>query len=120
MSLVRVKNNAANIKGLGMPDGTINLMPGVNEIALAEWDKVKSHPVVAFWLKEGEIEVVSDPKKPLPPFGEIPMAEALALVNETFRVDLLNEWRANEKRGGVLAAIEEQLKIIEDPSYVKE
>lgn len=121
MSVVRVTNTEPNLKTLGFTNekdySSISLKPGVNEVDSALWERIVAKDnIVQFWVKSGVLVVSGDAKKPALPFSELPVADAITLVTDTFDVALLNDWRASERRGGVLAAIEKQIQLIENPN----
>jgi hypothetical protein len=123
MPTIRITNTQPNIKGIGyVPDPTktdsltLRLFPGVNEVDGALWERIAAKDVViTSWLKDRHITVDGDPKKGAVPFADLPADDAAMIVDNTFRLDVLQGWRVNEKRGGILAAIEKQVRRIENP-----
>jgi hypothetical protein len=123
MPTIRINNTQPNIKGIGyVPDPskvdalTLKLFPGINEVDGALWERISAKDVViASWLKDRYLVVDGDPKKGAVPFADLPADDAAMLVDITFRLDLLQNWRVQEKRGGVLAVIEKQIHRIENP-----
>lgn len=107
-----IRNTEPNVKhvyGLDRP-----LLPGVNEVNAEEWTAAKKSAVVVGWIKEGVLEE-GDAKVSLTTLEKFSAAQAIELVEETVNGELLLEWQAAEKRGGVLAALQKQLDKL-DPT----
>lgn len=88
------------------------LMPGANKVSEETAKKMKAHPVIKAMMEDGVLEfpelVTEDAISKLSP------AEAVALVETTVEVELLNNWKS-DKRKPVLAAIEKQLAKLAAP-----
>ena len=102
--------------------GSINFLPGVNEVDAKKWAEVEKHPLVKFRLEEGTLQVLSEGSKGKP--ADVSLAnfkdkEALKLVKETVSKPLLEKWLADEKRSAVKQALQEQLGEIAPPPVVK-
>lgn len=125
MAIVRVNNTEPNLKNIGLPQApdkagvdqaaAVKLFPGWNEVDVGIWERAKTNPIVQHWIKEKILVVEGDAKTPADAIGDLDNAEAVALVKDTTRVDLLRSWQAQEQRGDVLQAILDQIELIENP-----
>lgn len=102
-----VKNNTGNTKGMQLEGKWHVLLPGVNEVDPKAWEAFISNPAQRFLLESGELEVVEEAKT-LADLAKLSVKEAIAMVKETFRKDLLDRWAEAEERKTVLDAIEKQ------------
>jgi len=97
----------------------VQFKSGVNrDIDPATWEQVKEMPLVADLLEIGaltveeDVEVVTEAPKATGGLSTKPMKAALALINKTFDLDLLNEWDAAENRVRVKNAIQKRIRSI--------
>jgi len=100
--------------------GTVRVLPGVNDIKEKDWNHFKSHPLNAELVKSGEIFELggeSDSEKSEQDYVKITdlnADEAIDMVADTFSLDLLNEFKADEQadknRKTVLEAVDTQIK----------
>lgn len=94
----------------------VTLLPGVNEVDPAKWDKVKDYDLVKRLAEEGRRGkgfVVGDPKKSLKTLADLSEKEARYTVEDTVDAKLLAAWKASEKRETVIAAIDAQFEKID-------
>ncbi len=132
-----VKYNKEGILSLPVPGGnTIILKPGVNpNINDEDWEKVAKNPVVNKKIEndiivamtsklktakkaEDKKQVQESIQKELDngasnDLAEYSAKEAIKLIEETYDVEMLKNWKYEEKRGKVVKSIEEQLSLIE-------
>lgn len=96
----------------------VRLIPGVNKLLshqVKSFEKASGHKLNKLLIESGEIEVVGrdgeDPENAN--FADLNADQAIALANETFTLDLLEEFKEQEqsgkKRSTVLKAIDEQI-----------
>lgn len=102
--------------------GSIDFLPGVNEVDAKKWAEVEKHPLVKVRLEEGILQVLSEGGKGKA--ADISLAnfkekEAVKLVKETVSKPLLEKWLDDEKRSAVKQALQEQLDEIAPPPVVK-
>jgi hypothetical protein len=114
-----VNNTQPNLKHMQTGEySTLTLHPGYNEVDPETWAKlVKDNAVVRSWVEHGHVKP-GDPKKSGKSLANLQTAEATAIIEETFSESMLREWAAEERRGGVLMAIQKQLDAI-DPTKPK-
>lgn len=98
----------------------VQLLPGINEIAEDEWNKVKEHKQVKAGLDEGVLVVLQDPTKEDKPLEGLPASlekfsvkDACELVDGVMDVDVLKKWQKRETRDSVKAALKKQVKEID-------
>lgn len=132
-----VKYKKEGILSLPVAGGdTIILKPGVNpNINDETWAKIAKNPIVQKKIEEGIIvpmpsklttaKKAEDKKKvqddiqeevdkgAAHDLAEYNAKEAVKLISETFDVEILKNWKYEEKRSTVLKEIEEQLEKIE-------
>jgi hypothetical protein len=108
-----VKNHTGTTMGLQVGKGWVTLLPGVNRIAKEDWEAFIRNPARRHQLAEGELEVVEE-EELLTLKAKSPK-DAIALVKNTVRKDLLETWFADENRKTILEAIEKQLAAIAPP-----
>jgi hypothetical protein len=105
----------------------VQLLPGVNEVTDEEWDVMKSH--LSRELNRKEISIIEKdlPKNRKNPAGkkvhnlkEMPIDEALNLVQSCLNPDTLTKWHKEEIREEVRLAIVEKMKELkmEIPKYI--
>ncbi len=100
----------------------VTLVPGVNSIPDADWEKCQSHPTVKAMMEDGDIELVEakgevtadDKKNGAPDLKGYNAKEAAKAVKATANPDLLEEWLKMESRSSVKKAIVDQLAKIEE------
>ena len=123
--LVQYKNNNVLMTQIEEGAPILRILPGVNEVTDADWNKVRSTLStkiddgmlleIGTVTKKGDKEVVS-PKK----FHDFVAAEAVAIVGETYDVELLEKWRKLEKRDEVRLAIVNQIEEMKKRPEEKE
>lgn len=91
------------------------LLPGANNIDEADYKRFSSHPIAKKWIEKGEIvtfkkeENNKDEENTVESTKDLNANEAIDLVEDTFSVSMLEEWKEKEDRKTVLEAIEKQL-----------
>lgn len=98
--------------GRAAASGEVILMPGVNEVDAAKWDKAATSPAVKAYLKmraKGGITV--DEKSSGP--ADLSVDDAVDLVEDTVDGALLKKWAEREDRAEVSAAIKSQIEKID-------
>jgi hypothetical protein len=83
----------------------VRFMPGVNEIADADWEECKTHKVVQHHTEKGDL--IEQDNRPIQKRSE---KLAVTLVKDTFDVELLTKWHEDDSRPEVRKAISVQLK----------
>jgi len=108
--MLTIINHFAQIKHVG----NVSLNIGPNEVEEEDWEKVKTHPIVKGWVKEGKVEVQ---KGNLEDITEIvPVEKAVEVIESTFDKEKLLEWQEQAERKTTKDAIKEQLEYLEkDP-----
>lgn len=120
--------------------GSVRFIPGLNYITEAQWNEIKSHPLLPYRFTEGHLvwiknkgpedyiaankpSVASDKGQDQVEDAKViahdilagfSQKEAKELVAKTFDVELLEVWKEKEDRKVVLNAIEDQIKKIND------
>lgn len=90
------------------PKRHVRLMPGVNNVDDADWEKAKELAQVKYWISEREcIELDSTPLAKRPP------RDAVKIVKDTWNRIQLEKWREDDKRPQVQDAISQQIKALE-------
>ena len=82
------------------------LLPGVNRLTAEQWAIAKAHPIVQIYIKEGVLSELKGASADRLPDDE---EAAISIVRDTVQEEILRDWSRNEKRKGVLAALDEQL-----------
>lgn len=101
--------------GIGDTLGHDVIYPGVNDISTEKWNEMKKHPFIQHKLDE-ELLVELDSlgaaakKDSVDSLSDFGPKKAVKLIESTVMPDLLEKWKASEKRDLVLKAIEKQLK----------
>lgn len=104
--------------------GTVRVLPGVNNMKSKDWNHFKAHKMNAALIKKGEIVALEGEEGTVEEeslkITDIDAKDAIEVVNDTFSLDLLKEFKADEqaakKRSTVLKAIEDQIKeLTEEP-----
>lgn len=99
--------------------GDVTFMPGVNKVPKEQWDKIKSHPHIKPRMTKGLLEMISDKESEdgFTSLSAYKPTEASKLIDATFDVGLLNDWKTAETRKDVRAYIMAQLKKIEGEAF---
>lgn len=100
---------------LGVPNKSVNIVPGVKNYEIDKWDAIKQLPIV--WeiveslLGEGVLRIISESKEETDSAPKLPenMAQAIALIKKTFSLELLNIWKESDIRPGIQKAIDLQI-----------
>lgn len=105
-----IENTKPSIHGLGFYDshgkiGTVKMVPGINEIDDAEWEKVKNLRTVKSRLENGTYVIRSASGESI---TKLAAADAVRQVKRTFDSKLLDKWIAEDQRKAVRDAIAEQ------------
>lgn len=112
------------LPGEGRDLTNYQLLPGNNEVADADWDKIKEHPGCKQLLSSGALICIKpanpDNKKSQKGLARYGATEALEIIEGTYDKVLLLEWRKAENRGNVSDAITDQIKKIDDSLKKKE
>lgn len=87
----------------------VTVVPGANQLEDAAWKKFSSNPLMKKLIDRGEIEAMGKAQST----KDMNADKAIVLVEDTFNVSLLNEWKAAEDRKTVLEAIQLQLEKIQ-------
>ena len=102
---------------------SVRLLPGINEVEEAEWNKVKNHKQVVAALDEGVLVVLQDPTKEDKPLDGLPsslekfsLKDACELVDGVMEIDVLKKWQKRETREAVKAALKKQIKELDKAS----
>lgn len=97
------------IKGETMPR-MVKLLPGVNEVPLEVWEKVKENPIFQRFIEQGYVKIESETETDL---LTIHHKKAIPLIENTYDTHLLKQWARDENRPAVMKAIELQLLKID-------
>lgn len=84
------------------------IIPGANDVSDDAWRKAKSNPVISGWVESGWIK-----EQEAQSLAGLKANEAIALVKDTFSMELLGKWLEEEQRKTVIEAIEAQMKELE-------
>ena len=112
-----LKYNGLGLHGVATPtEQMVLLIPGVNELSQEKWEMIKNHPTVKEMIEDQKIEVISEDEKPVDKvFTKMGKKEAIATVNNTIDVAILEKWAENEKRADVLKAIRARIELLIAP-----
>jgi hypothetical protein len=100
-----------NSEGTGSASYT-NLIPGINDVEDAVWSACKGYAGTREHLGSGAlVERGLSPVKNVGLTAHDP-SKALAIIKDTFKVDLLREWLEVEKRHQVIDAIKAQIELM--------
>lgn len=120
--MILVKHNGLGLLGCqGQGEKTVALIPGVNKIDPADWEKMSKHPLIQARVESGALEVLTAVGKasaavdPVVQLLAQKPGEALKLAAQTIDAGLLSAWAAAEKRPAVKKAIDAQLKKLAEP-----
>jgi hypothetical protein len=108
-----VKNTEPRVHSLG---GFVTLLPGVNEVDEAAWERALSISIVQHYVDEGVFVVAGSAKgKPgeAAAIAGMSVGEAKKLVGETVDLQLLRSWESLEERKGVQSSITAQITKVE-------
>lgn len=86
----------------------LTLAPGTNKVDEKEFDRFLSHPLMAHLDKQGEFVYDSEKTKPS-------AKDLIAMIEDSFDVDMLNELKQDEDRKTVLDAIEKRIEELKNP-----
>src|SRR6266849_2622426 len=90
-------------------------MPGNNEIATQDWEQVRELLSIQYYLEAGDFKELGGNS-----LAKRSDKEALALVSNTYDVELLNKWREDDLRDGVKKASIKQIgKLPLTPEKIK-
>lgn len=84
------------------------LVPGVNNVDQAAFEKFLEHPLMAHLNKKGGFEYEKEEKK-------LTADDLIELVGDTFDLEVLEKMKDGEKRKTVLEAIEKRLEELQNP-----
>ncbi len=92
-------------------------MPGVNVLEDEVWDRVKTNPNIKMLLEDKKLSVLREKQKDgTVKKGEakeltgLTPDEAVAIVNKTYNLEVLEEWADSEDRNKVRRACETQIQ----------
>jgi hypothetical protein len=100
----------------GAPEGSIKLVPGINDVTAQNWKRVSGLPAVKRLLESSELFVALDKEDTENSFAlsAADVRDAVVIVKKTWDLVLLEEWRAGETRPGVVKEINKQITLIEE------
>ncbi len=107
--------------------GKITFVPGVKNYSFIDWEEIKNNSslrtIIEHSIKIGILRVIS--QSPLNTESETPplpknQQEAIALVQKTYSMSLLQEWQEIEKRKPILDVLALQIKKGEEGSALKD
>lgn len=106
--------------GQMMPADIIKVVPGLNQVKDADWEMLKSHPMIKGKIDSGDLEIVTDkvvkPKEEVEAHEEIAgmkAEEAVKAIKECYNKEQLEEMLEQEGRATVRRALEKQLQELE-------
>jgi len=98
----------------------VRLIPGVNNLSLSEGQKFKKaleHPLNKYLIDKGEIVIAQDDD--FASLASLDAKKAIELVNDTFELATLQQFREEEAAKGnrktVIEAIDKQIESIKNP-----
>lgn len=109
------------IQEKGQPS-SIKVSSGVNrDFPEAIWEQIKNYDVVKSLLKLGALRieeekalVVETPKAAVDSFADMPVTQAMRLVEDSFDINQLRSWEAGEQRIRVRNAISKRIAAISE------
>lgn len=109
------------IQEKGQPS-SIKVSSGVNrDFPEAIWEQIKNYDVVKSLLKLGALRieeekalVVETPKAAVDSFADMPLTQAMRLVEDSFDINQLRSWEAGEQRIRVRNAISKRIAAISE------
>ncbi|WP_346235724.1 hypothetical protein MKY04_09285 [Lysinibacillus telephonicus] len=91
----------------------VMVIPGVNTIEDADFEKFSKHPLIKTLINKGEIVVPEgSSSEKAQTLKDLSAEDAIELVKDTFSVEYLEELKESETRKTVLTAIDAQIKSI--------
>ena len=94
----------------------VRFLPGANEIEETDWAEIQKDPTIKGMCEEGTLKVLSSKGGG---DTQLPLKDAEKVIAQTFDIQLLEKWKATEKRKPIVAAIEKQLAMIEEKTKVE-
>ena len=94
----------------------VRFVPGANEIQETDWDEIAKDSTIKGLLENGGLKVLSAKGGQ---DAQLPLKDAEKVIAQTFDLQLLEKWKASEKRKPVIAAIEKQIVMIEEKTKVE-
>ena len=103
---------------LGILDGRIRLIPGLNDVRDALWAEAKLDSSIKAKMEDGELEEIGVPSvqggspnsdDAVGTLLSMKPKQAESMAKDTVDAELLNKWLEEEKRPRVAAAIKAQL-----------
>lgn len=92
---------------------SVAILPGVNEVDAVEFRRGTDESAEWKWrIANGKVEVKEKPDSAGEGIGHLSASEAKKLIENTFRVELLESWEHAEKRGPVARALRERAKFL--------
>jgi hypothetical protein len=85
----------------------VTLMPGVNDVADGDWEKMQEIKIIKIYREEGSLRELD-----ATPISKRSPKDAVRVVKDTYDRGLLLKWREDDKRPQVQDAIGAQLKGI--------
>ncbi|MGY3186453.1 hypothetical protein [Lysinibacillus sp. TE18511] len=86
----------------------LTLVPGTNKVDEKNFEKFLSHPLMAHLDKQGEFVYDNEKSKPS-------AKDLIAMIKDSFDVDMLEALKAEEERKTVLDAIDERIEELTNP-----
>lgn len=94
------------------------IAPGMNDVPNRLWDKFQANPVNQLLIEDGVLVPSATDEGEQISLSEMNQGEVISKVKDTFSASLLDSFEQEEKDGknrkGVLSAITEQRKYIEN------
>lgn len=111
-----IRNMTASLIATMHEKTRYTLKPGVNDLPPEVWESWSKTKVMQALVAEKKIvapEVEAEKAPQLANLDSLKPKEATDLVKQTFDAELLEKWVTDEKRTGVIKAIEKQLEAID-------
>lgn len=93
----------------------VRFIPGVNDVSPDGWALCKKDSEIAKLLEDGVFEEFEESKEASKDLSTFVEKKAIALVKETYDLDLLKAWKETELRAKVFKAIESQILEMTPP-----
>ena len=93
----------------------VRFVPGANEIVESDWAEISKDPTIKSMVEGDVLKVLSAKGGE----SQLPLKDAEKVIAQTFDIQLLQKWKASEKRKPIVAAIEKQLEMIEEKTKVE-
>lgn len=87
----------------------LTLNPGTNNVNEKEFDKFLEHPLMRHLDEQGEFVYEKAEQK------QLSAKELIAMIEDAFDVEMLQELKADEDRKTVLDAIEKRIEELQNP-----